>query len=59
MGLLTYREVRDTYFCRLAFSAFELDETWRLGEQPQAPSMARFTIWGVTPSRPGSGTSSD
>jgi hypothetical protein len=46
MGLLTYREVRDTFFCRLAFSAFELDETCRLGEQAQAPTLVRFAIRG-------------
>lgn len=49
IGLLTYREVRDTFFCRLAFSAFELDETWRLGEQPAAPALVRFTIRGARP----------
>ena len=47
MGMLNYREVRDTFFCRVAFSAFELDETHRLGEQASAPAMARFTIRGV------------
>jgi hypothetical protein len=53
IGLMTYREVRDTFFCRLAFSAFEMDETWRPGEQAQAPSLARFTIRGVHPGREG------
>ena len=47
IGLMTYREVRDTYFCRLAFSVFELDETCRLGEQAQAPALIRLAIRGV------------
>jgi len=47
IGLVTYREVRGTFFCRLAFSAFELDETCRLGEQAQAPALVRFTLRGV------------
>jgi Glycosyl hydrolase family 57 len=53
IGLLTYREVRGSFFCRLAFSAFELDETSRLGEQGHAPALARFTIRGVHPRREG------
>ena len=48
IGLLTYREVRGTFFCRVAFSASELDETSRLGEQPQAPALSRFTIRGMS-----------
>ena len=50
IGLLTYREVWGTFFCRLAFSALELDETSRFGEQAQAPALARFTIRGGYPS---------
>lgn len=32
IGLINYREVKDTYFCRLAFSAGEVDETRRYYE---------------------------
>jgi hypothetical protein len=46
IGMVNYREVRGTFFCRLAFSAFELDETHRLGEHGRAPGVARFTIRG-------------
>jgi hypothetical protein len=48
IGLVTYREVRGTFFCRLAFSAFELDETCRLGEQAQAPAAVRVTLRGAS-----------
>lgn len=48
IGMMTYREVYGTYFCRLAFSAFELDETCRLGEQVQAPALVRFTVRGAS-----------
>jgi hypothetical protein len=41
VGLITYREVGDTYFCRLALSAGEVDETRRLdlkaGEKARPP----------------------
>ena len=32
IGLMSYREVNETYFCRLAFSAGEMDETRRVSE---------------------------
>ena len=44
IGLLTYREVRGSYFCRLAFSARELDETSRPGGQGERPLRARMVI---------------
>ena len=34
IGLLTYHEVGGSYFCRLAFSAGEMDETRRLADNP-------------------------
>lgn len=33
IGLLQYREYKDTYYCRLNFSAGEVDETRKLGKQ--------------------------
>ena len=44
IGLVTYRDVRDTFFCRLALSALELDETSRLAEQVGAPSVVRVAL---------------
>ncbi len=54
IGLMTYREVRDTFFCRLAFSALELDETSRPGEPAVRPILARIAIRGVVPGVAGS-----
>jgi len=51
IGLLTYREVRGSYFCRLAFSARELDETSRPGEQSERPLLARLAIRGLPSGR--------
>jgi len=34
IGLITYREIANSYFCRLALSATEVDETRRLQENP-------------------------
>lgn len=48
IGLLTYREVRGSYFCRLAFSALELDETSRPGEHGERPLVARIAISGLS-----------
>jgi hypothetical protein len=44
IGLMTYRDVRGSYFCRLSFSAFELDETARLAQHPQPPAIVSMTI---------------
>lgn len=43
VGMVTYQAVRDTYFCRLSFSAAEVDETRK--ETPlAAPLVCRFVI---------------
>ena len=43
VGMVTYQAVRDTYFCRLSFSAAEVDETRQ--ETPlAAPLVCRFVI---------------
>lgn len=47
IGLLTYREVRGTFFCRVGFSALELDETSRPGDLFERPLLARIAIRGV------------
>ena len=47
IGLVTYREVAETFFFRLAFSALELDETCRLADRAQPPGPVRITYAGV------------
>jgi hypothetical protein len=45
VGMITYQPVRDSYFCRLSFSAAEVDETRRTTIlDASAPLIARFTI---------------
>ena len=43
VGLVTYQPVRDSYFCRLSFSAAEVDET-RRATALDAPLICRFAI---------------
>lgn len=45
VGMVTYQAIRDTYFCRLSFSAAEVDETRRSTIlAPEAPLVCRFVI---------------
>jgi len=44
IGLMSFREVDDVYFCRLAFSAMELDETGRMASQMTLPRVVRVRI---------------
>jgi hypothetical protein len=45
VGMVTYQPIRDTYFCRVAFSAAEVDETRRKTIlDPSMPLVCRFTI---------------
>ena len=48
VGMITYQPIRDTYFCRVSFSAAEVDET-RRGTivNRDAPMVCRFTISGA------------
>jgi hypothetical protein len=46
IGLMSFREVDDSYFCRLAFSAMELDETGRMASQMTLPTVARVRLRG-------------
>jgi len=41
--MVTYQAVRDSYFCRLSFSAAEVDET-RKAEILDAPLVCRVVI---------------
>ena len=45
VGMVTYQPVRERYFCRLSFSAAEVDETRRpkLGDRSE-PLVCRFMI---------------
>jgi hypothetical protein len=45
VGLINYQPIRDTYFCRLTFSAAEVDET-RRGPvaRHQDPLRCHFTL---------------
>ena len=43
VGMVTYQAVRDSYFCRLSFSAAEVDET-RREIVLEAPLICRFVI---------------
>ena len=48
VGMVTYQPIRDSYFCRLSFSAAEVDETRRrtiVG--PATPLLCRFRISGI------------
>jgi hypothetical protein len=48
VGMITYQPIRNTYFCRVSFSATEVDET-RRGTivNRDAPLVCRFVISGV------------
>jgi glycosyl hydrolase family 57 len=45
VGMITYQPVRDTYFCRVSFSAAEVDETRRRTPLSE-PLVCRFVITG-------------
>jgi len=48
VGMVTYRPIRDSYFCRLSFSAAEVDETRRRTIiDPATPLAFRFRIYGI------------
>jgi hypothetical protein len=48
VGMMTYQPIRESYFCRLSFSAAEVDETRRLTILDRAaPLVCRFTISAV------------
>lgn len=45
VGLMTYHQIRPTYFCRLSFSAAEVDETRHaVGLDPERPLVIRLSI---------------
>jgi hypothetical protein len=45
VGMITYQPIRDTYFCRISFSAVEVDETRRATVlTPGDPLVCRFII---------------
>jgi hypothetical protein len=44
IGMLTLRTLEDTWFCRVALSALEFDETSRPGAVPPRPRRFRFSI---------------
>lgn len=45
VGMITYQPIRDTYFCRVSFSATEVDETRRATIVTRdAPLLCRFVI---------------
>jgi len=45
VGMVTYQAVRDSYFCRLSFSAAEVDETRKATPiDPSNPLVCRFVI---------------
>jgi hypothetical protein len=45
VGMVTYQPIRDTYFCRVSFSAVEVDETRRATVlSPDNPLTCRFVI---------------
>lgn len=44
IALVAYREVGDTYFCRLSFSALEMDETARLAQRVRPPAVVRVSL---------------
>lgn len=45
VGMVTYQPLRDSYFCRLSFSAAELDETRKATAlDPSRPLVCRFVI---------------
>jgi hypothetical protein len=45
VGMVTYQPVRDSYFCRLSFSAAEVDETRKATPlDPASPLVCRFVI---------------
>jgi len=45
VGMVTYQPIRDTYFCRVSFSAVEVDETRHATAlSPDNPLVCRFVI---------------
>ena len=44
LPLLTYREVGDTFFCRVAFSVREIDDTLHPDTGPAAPARLHLTL---------------
>jgi hypothetical protein len=42
--MVAYRETKDTYFCRLALSAGEMDETRRIDGRAHGDLSCRVTI---------------
>ena len=51
VGMVTYQPIRDSYFCRLSFSAAEVDETRRpLAADHAAPLTCRFVLTAFRPS---------
>lgn len=45
VGLITYQPIRDTFFCRVSFSAAEVDETRRATVlSPDRPLVCRFVV---------------
>jgi len=44
IGMVTYRDTADAYFCRLAFSALEMDETSRTRDEEAADLTARMRL---------------
>jgi hypothetical protein len=49
IGMMTYQTVRDSYFCRLTFSAAEMDETRRPSTERPAPLICRFVLTAFRP----------
>lgn len=49
LGLVSYREVGGTYFCRVAFSAGEMDETRRVTDNGPWKAECRLRLKLVTP----------
>ena len=49
VGMITYQTVRNSYFCRLTFSAAEIDETRRPSDGGAAPLTCRFVISAFRP----------
>ena len=48
VGMVTFQPVRDSYFCRLSFSAAEVDETRRVSKRAE-PLTCRFVISAFRP----------
>ena len=45
VAMVTYQPIRDTYFCRVSFSAAEVDETRRATVlSPDNPLVCRFVL---------------